>query len=390
MARRERGDGTIKQRTDGRFEARIDIGAGPDGKRRRKSIYGATRADVARELRTLGVKADAGLITTTGTPTIGAFLDSWIDTHRDDWTANTIASYEQAIRIHLKPAFGTTRVDKCTPLAIQNWLTTQKRERGARRAIVMAHAVLRSALADAAKLQLVTINAAHLVTVPKSTKRAARILTAEQAATFLAVVADHRLAALFTVALACGLRQGEALGLKWDDVDLATGEIRIRQQLQIVNKRLVLVPLKTAASRRTITVPAVCLSALRAYHAAQRKQRFAAGSAWVDTGLVFTVGRPERLGAKVGSALRPRNVRRTLAILIARADVPYLSFHELRHSAASLLLGQGVQLGEVSLLLGHSGLHVTRDIYAHLTKQTSARAAGVMDQLFGTGGKPRT
>jgi integrase len=125
-----------------------------------------------------------------------------------------------------------------SPQLIQRWLTQHKTAHGARRRISLAHAILRSALADAQRLQLVSINAATLVKVPKATARTIATLDVEQARVFLAVAGQHRLCALFSVALACGLRLGEATGLKWADVDLTTGELQIRQQLQVVNKRL--------------------------------------------------------------------------------------------------------------------------------------------------------
>ena len=230
-------------------------------------------------------------------------------------------------------------------------------------------------------MQLVTINAAALVRVPTPNRRAIQPLTVDDAIAFQRVATTHRLGALFMVALACGLRLGEACGLRWDDVDLETGEVRIRQQLQRVGKRLVLQALKTDKSRRTLVLPDVCLQSLRAHRTRQLEERQKAGADWHETGLVFTIAR-RGAGRRLGTGLQPRNVLRTLHGLLEVAELPRVRFHDLRHSAASLLIAEGVELIEVSMLLGHSELRVTADLYSHLQKQTAARAAQRIDAVL--------
>ena len=286
-----------------------------------------------------------------------------------------------AVDLYLAPVFGSLRLEQLTPFAVQRWLTQQKTEHGARRRISLAHSVLRSALSEAKRLQLVSVNAAELVKVPQPPARSVVPLTIEQARAFLTVAGQHRLAALFTVALACGLRLGEACGLRWSDVDLNTGELRIRQQLQKVDKDLVLQVLKTEKSRRTLMLPDVCIEALRAHHRRQLEARLSAGSDWIDTGLVFTTYR-RRQGCTLGTGQHPRNVLRTLHTLCGAAGIPRIRFHDLRHSAASLLIASGVQLCEVSMLLGHSELRVTADLYGHLQTQTASKAATAMDAVL--------
>jgi integrase len=209
-------------------------------------------------------------------------------------------------------------------------------------------------------------------------------LTVEQSTAFLKVAATHRLGALFSVALACGLRLGEATGLRWDDADLDTGEVRVRQQLQRVEKKLILQPLKTEKSRRTLVLSSACVQALKAHRTRQREERLKAGADWIDTGLIFATYARRGAGRKVGAPLAPRNVLRTLHALLAAATLTIapIRFHDLRHSAASLLIAAGVELVEVSMLLGHSELRVTADLYSHLQKQTAARAAQRMDAIL--------
>lgn len=384
--RRGRGEGSIRQRTDGRWEVRVDLGRGPNGKRRRKSAFAGTEGGAVKILKRLGGRQVDGQLLTTSTPTVATFLEDWFATNTDTWRPSTRRGYRRAIDGFLVPAFGTRRLEQLTPAMVQRWLVDQKKEHGARRRITLAHAALRSALSEAQRLQLVTINAAALVKVPKPAKRPIVPLTLAQSRDFLTAAGRHRLGALFSVALACGLRLGEATGLRWEDVDLEAGEIHIRQQLQRVGKTLVLQDVKTERSRRTLALPTVCLDALQAHRTKQLQERLRAGKRWTDSGLVFTTyrtckeGKGERFS--VGAPLYPRNVLRALHAILEGADLPRVRFHDLRHSAASLLIAEGVQLAEVSMLLGHSELRVTADLYSHLQQQTAAKAARHMDDLL--------
>jgi integrase len=383
MARRRgHGEGSITERGDGRWMVRIDLGRGIDGKRQRKTAYAATQADAVDLLRKLGGRAANGQLLTTTTPTVATYLEDWYSTNSDAWRPSTKRGYRGAIDLYLVPAFGPLRLEQLTPALIQKWLTTHKTEHGARRRITLAHSTLRSALADAQRLQLVSINAATLVKVPKPVKRSIATLSIEQAATFLKAAQKHRLGALFSVALACGLRLGEATGLLWDDVNLESGEVRVRQQLQRVGKLLVLQDLKTPKSRRTLMLPDECVDLLKAHRKRQLEERMKAGDLWVDSGLVFTTYVRRASDGKVGRGLHPRNVLRALYGILEAVDLPSVRFHDLRHSAASLLIAQGVELVEISLLLGHSELRVTADLYSHLQQETAARAAKRMDVVL--------
>ncbi len=385
--RRGHGEGSISKRADGRWMVRVNLGRGEDGRRRRKTTYHATEAAAVRSLKKLGGREVDGQLLSTSTPSVATFLEDWFATNTDTWRPSTRRSYRGAIDLYLTPAFGKLRLEQLSPALVQRWLLQHKTEHGARRRITLAHAALRSALSEAQRLQLVVINAATLVKVPQPVKRAIAPLDVDQATAFLKAAAKHRLGALFSVALACGLRLGEATGLRWEDVDLTTGELRVRQQLQRVGKRLVAQELKTEKSRRTLALPQVCLEALRAHRKRQLEERLKAGADWQDTGLVFTTYARRGKGRTLGTGLHPRNVLRALHTLLAAAGLQRARFHDLRHSAASILIAEGVELVEVSMLLGHSELRVTADLYSHLQKQTAARAAQHMDALFDVSAK---
>jgi integrase len=169
--RRGRGEGSIRERNDGRWEVRVDLGRGHDGKRRRKSAFAATQADAVKLMKRLAGRAVDGQLLTTSTPTVSAYLEDWFATNVDTWRASTRRGYRGAIDRFLVPAFGSLRLEQLSPQMIQRWLTEHKTTHGARRRITLAHATLRSALADAQRLQLVSINAATLVKGPKPTAR---------------------------------------------------------------------------------------------------------------------------------------------------------------------------------------------------------------------------
>jgi integrase len=306
------------------------------------------------------------------------------------WKPSTARSYRNAIDTHLKPAFGRLRLEQLSPQLVQRWMTAQAKEHGARRRVALARAALRSALSEAVRLDLVSRNvAAARFKVPKPKVRRIQPLDVSEAGAFVVAAHAHRLGALFTTALALGLRLGEATGLEWPHLDLATGELQVRQQVQAVSlpsrqptaggrrrRVLVLQDLKTEKSRRTLVMPEVCLAALKAHRVRQLEERLKAGAHWKsEHDLVFTTRR--------GGPLDPRNVLRAFHTLLAAANIkPRRRFHDPRHSAAAILIAQGVQLVEVSMLLGHAELRTTADLYGHLVKQTAARAATMMDTVL--------
>jgi integrase len=379
MAQRGKGEGTISKRADGRWQVRVPLGRGPDGRRRRKYAYAATQGDAVRLLKGLSGRAVGGTLLTTSTPTVAKFLEDWFAANSDRWRWTTRRGYRGAIDSHLKPVFGSLRLEQLSPAVVQRWLTGQKEEYGARRRIALAHAVLRSALSEAQRLQLVTINAAALVKVPRTIVAKHSPLDVEQARVLLLATKAHRLGALVAVAMSCGLRLGEATGLRWQDVDLDRRLIRVRQQLQRQGKALMSCELKTERSRRTIGLPESCALALADHRRRQLEERLKAGARWVDSGLVFV--------ARHGGPLDGRNVLRSFASVLTAAGLPPKRFHDLRHSCASLLIAGGASLVEVQQVLGHSAIRLTADTYGHLLDETAAVAARRMDALLAPAAK---
>jgi integrase len=241
------------------------------------------------------------------------------------------------------------------------------------------HAVLRVALEQAVRDDLLARNVARLVQGPK--KRTAPIvpLDVDEARRLLHEARGDRLYALWAVAIGVGLRKGEALGLGWHAVDLDAGLLRVERTLQRIAGSLRVDEPKTERSRRNVRLPAVCVAALR-QHADRQAEERAAARHWTDTGLVFTT--------QLGTAIDPRNVNRWLAELCERAGVRAIRPHDLRHTCASLLLAQGVPARVVMDILGHSQIAVTMDIYSHVLPAMQDDAAERMDGALGKYRRP--
>ena len=239
-----------------------------------------------------------------------------------------------------------------------------------------AHGVLHAALQDALRWGLVARNVASLVTAPRRSTSEMRFLGPDDARALLAAAKGEPLEALFVVALTAGLREGEAQALRWQHVDLDRGRVRVVATLTAVEDgEPIYGEPKTQHSRRTVWLSDGTVSALERHHVAQEAQRHLAAPAWHDHGLVF----PDELG---GPLWRSR-IRRDFKRLLAKAGLPNaLRFHDLRHSAASLLLAEGVPVKVVSEMLGHSDVKMTLSIYAHVIEGAQEQAASAMDKLF--------
>lgn len=234
--------------------------------------------------------------------------------------------------------------------------------------------MLRAALQDAVDEELLSRNVARLVQLRVTDDRKVRSFTHEQAVQFLQSAQHHRLYALWAVALAMGLRRGEALGLAWVDVDLDAGRLKIRQALHRVDGQLRIDPVKTDASVAVLPIPAPLIAILRSHRTRQLEERFAAGSRWRETGLVFTTA--------LGGFVEPRNANRTFYRICAEAGVPQLRVHDLRHSCATLLFTMGVPPATVQRILRHSSITVTTGTYVEVIEAVQRDALDSMGSLF--------
>ena len=243
-----------------------------------------------------------------------------------------------------------------------------KRQMGAA-TLGRVHATLRAALNAAVRRRLVPFNVATHVELPSSRRPPVVVWLPEQAGAFLdrVTAAGDRLAPLFHVTVFAGLRRGEAIGLRWVDLDLDAGQLRVAQSIGQIDYRIVVTAPKTRGSLRVVSLDAETVGVLRAHRQAQLEQRLLWGAAWVDSGLVFT--------KENGEGLHPEHVSNRFRRLTLDAGLPVIRFHDLRHTSASLGLASGETLKEVSERLGHSTITITADTYTHVLPATARESA---------------
>lgn len=374
--RRGHGEGSIYQRADGRWVGMLEVGY-QGGRRKRKAIYGKTRREVQQQLTKALRDQQQGLPVIQERQTVGQFLEHWLKTSaKQRLRPNTLASYVNIVRLYIAPELGRKALAKLSPQEVQGLLVTKQASGLSPRTLQYIRAVLRVALNQALKWGLVARNVATLVEPPRVQRKEVQPMTPEQARTLLEAMRGERLEALYTLALTTGLRRGELLGLRWQDVDLDRGTLRVANTLQRIEGRPQLVAPKTDRSRRSLTLPRSAVAALRSQRTRQLEDRLVAGSRWQEMGLVFT--------SSVGTPLDGTNVTHRFHALLERAGIPRQRFHDLRHACASFLLAQGLSPRMVMEVLGHSQISTTMNVYAHIMPEMHQEAADRMDALLGT------
>lgn len=352
----------------------VDLGR-RDGRRYRRTFYGGTRREVRDKLDAAIHQKKTGGLPTAGRQTVGQFLTAWLEeVAKPRLRPSTYRSYSDLIRLHVIPDLGHIRLERLSAQDVQRMMNAKLEDGLSPRRVQYIRAVMRAALNQAVNWGLVPRNAAGITSAPRSIKHPVRVLTPGDAQRLLDAARGDRLEALYTVALSLGLRQGEALGLRWSDVDLSSRTLSVVYALQRVGGKLQLVEPKTDRSRRTIRLPAIVADALREHERRQQDDRKAAGERWQTSGLVFTT--------TIGTPLDGTTVTHQFQRLLVKANLPKIRFHDLRHSCASLLLAQGVSPRVVMETLGHSQISLTMNTYTHVIPAVQAEAADAMDRLL--------
>jgi len=374
MTRRGHGEGAIYKRRDGRWAGVVDLGY-ETGKRRRKSYYGATRREVQEKVAAALRARQQGLPILSDKLTLATYLVDWLKTAQSSIRPRTWARYEQYVRVHATPTLGRVPLAKISPQHLQHLYRSRLDAGLSATTVAHLHAVMHRALRQAERWGLVARNVVALVDPPRGARREMTTLSAEQARALIHAAKDDRYGALYVVAVTSGMRQGELLGLRWRDVDLTAGTVHVRTTLQRAGDSLAFVEPKTSHSRRQVLLTELAVSAMRRHRVAQTSERLRLGAAWEDNDLVFAneIGRPVEAS---------NLLRRSFLPLLRRAGIPRLRFHDLRHTAATLMLGRGVHPKIVSEMLGHSQVGLTLDVYSHVTPTMQREAASALDGLL--------
>jgi integrase len=372
MAKRGHGEGSIYQRKDGRWAASITF-----ENRKRKTFYGKTRKEVQDKLNVALHEQQQGTFVTGSQQTLKQYLDSWLEeVHKPSIRISTYVKYRSMLDGHIIPALGHIKLQKLTAQQVQKFYTEKLKEGLSAKTVSLLHGLLHHALDNAVRWNLVPRNVCDLVSLPQAKRYDVQSLTPEQAKRLLEAVRGHRLEGILTLALTTGMRRGELLALRWQDIDFQDKSLRIRHTVdRITGHGYVENEPKTPTSRRKIVLPNFVIDVLKQHRAYQLEARLKAGVAWQDKDLVFCNTH--------GGYLSPDYLLEVFQKLLEDAGLPYIRFHDLRHSAATILLSMGVHPKVVQELLGHSKVGITLDIYSHVLPSMQRIAMDGMDELFG-------
>jgi integrase len=355
--RRNRGSGSIYfDKHSERWVGVLDLGM-LNGRRQRRKVSAKTVEEVAEKLEQLRHHLDmAGGDIPLKRPKVETFLWEWLTESFQSGhiKPKTYESYEGMIRIHIVPALGFKRLDELSPRDVKRMVDAMQQKRLSADTIRIAHAVLRSALSEAERMEYVDRNVAKLVRLPKTKKRKPVILVSDQVGDFFRVLREHRHYPLYLCALTLGLRRQELLSLDWQDLDLEQGTLAVEAS-------------KTPSGERTLSLPGFLVQALREHRLRQEIERDLMGENWREHGLVFSSG--------VGTPMSGRNLFRHFKSVLKKAGLPRrMHFHDFRHNCATFLVSKNVHPRVAMNILGHSQISITMNYYAHV-QEPDQRAA---------------
>jgi integrase len=370
--RRGRGEGSVYQRKgDKRWVAVLIM---EDGKR--KPLYGDTQAEAIERRTQALIEMKQGLLATGPKQKVKDYLERWLEeVHKPTIKLNSYIRYRSILDKHILPALGHISLQKLAPHQVQS-LYTQKLKEGLKASSVhLIHALLHKALSNAVRWGLVPRNVCDMVTVPRTSKPEIHPLTAKEAQKLLETAKGHQLEAMLTVALTTGMRLGELTGLKWSDIDFEHKNLQIRRTVTYRGGYgFIVSEPKTTRSKRKIVLPIPLIEVLKRHRTNQKEIRLRTGPAWQENDIVFS--------NTCGNFSDPAKVRKLFLRLLKDADLHRVRFHDLRHSAATILLVMGIHPKVVQELLGHSTIAITMDTYSHVLPSLQEDAIDKLSNLF--------
>ena len=306
---------------------------------------------------------------------MGEYLDYWLEhVVLPNRRPATYEQYEWAVRLFLKPNLGRESLALLSVPKVQVFLNQGIESGHSLRKAHVIRMVLSAALGQAQRDELVIRNVARLVVLDSYKPKEVRPWASDEAKQFLAAARTDPLYPAFALLVLYGLRRGEVLGLRWQDIDLATLEVRVRQQVQRVGHALIQGPVKTDAGNRDLPLLGLAHEALAAHKIRYHAMRDAAGTGWVDNGLIFTT--------KTGRPIEPKNFLRSFQRICRQHGVRVIRIHDVRHTTATLLKDLGVQARDAQLILGHAHVSTTQQLYQHVDMDARREALGKVERLF--------
>ena len=368
-------EGSITKRTDGRWEAKLLL---PNGKRR--SFYGKTRTAVLDKLDKARLDLKNGVMPSEGHQTVEEYLMYWLEVRRKTKRIRGSSAYRyQSYIKRIQPFLGRLHLIKLTAHHVQRMMLSLLDDGLAPRTVGFIRTMLRAALKDAVRWELVPRNITDAVDAPGVEDKEMQVLNEEQAKALRAGAKGDDYEALYALVLSTGMRAGEVFALRWQDIDLEQKTIQVQVAWHRAKGDYQLAMPKTSRSRRVIAISAPVVTLLRQHQEAQRKRKETLGTAWDrEHDLVF----PNEWGKHVNI---DKFGKRHFKPLLKRLGLPLIRFHDLRHTAATILLSRGVNVKVVSEMLGHASVTTTLRIYAHVLPHMQGQAAAVMEELLGDG-----
>ena len=372
--KRANGEGSIRKRKDGRWEGRYTAGHDPaTGKTIYKNVLGKTQTEVKEKLKR-AIEDSAKLdMSKVGQYTVGQWMDVWFENYaKIKVRPSSHQTYRGYIENHIKPNIGSIPLNKLTSLELQKFykkllgngrverIESKKQPKGlSAKTVRNINQIISSALNLAIEQKLLLTNPADACALPKLEHREMKTLPVEQLASFLREAKESGVFEMYYIELATGLRRGELLGLKWSDIDLEHGSLRVQRQIARIDGEIVEAPLKTKNAYRTLPLSADAIDVLKT----QKKK-------CGNSQYVFP--------SPTGGPISPDSVLHMLHRVLKRAGLPKVRFHDLRHTFATLALQNGVDIKTVSGMLGHFSAGFTLDTYAHVTTSAQKEAANTM------------
>ena len=376
--RRANGEGNIRKRKDGRWEGRYTVGRDPEtGKSTIKNVLGKTQAEVKEKLKK-AIEENVGIdYGKAKTYTVGSWLEVWMENYaKIKLRPSTYKTSQGFLKNHIKPQIGSIPLADLTSLGLQRFykhlldggrvdrIEAKKKPKGlAPKTVRNIHQMIGSAYNLAIEQKLVTRNPAQGCALPKVEHKEMKTLTADQLSAFFREARDSGVFALYYIDLTTGLRRGELLGLKWLDIDLEKGDLRVQRQIGRIDGKIIEMPLKTKNAYRTLPLSADAINVL------MQQRRKTGNSEWVFL-------------SPTGGPMSPDSVLHMLHRILKRAGLPKVRFHDLRHTFATLALQNGVDIKTVSGMLGHFSAGFTLDTYAHVTTSAKREAAKTMGNIL--------